>query len=242
MEKNTIYNSNNSFSAPFVIGIPSGYGYTNKSVLLDNSFNYGTIHFRNVQRGESELKESSDGTRRFNRPNTDRYYGELVDFVPSEGTTASIPMKRVSFGASFMAVNSFAKTGTLEIKMTDAPKMEIDFTAGELDQFWVKDIFTFSDVAAAYADNAYTETIATTINWIREDGGTVPLGTHDITFKRNRNTIVTVLIKKGGSDSELGFEIDDDEMVDIEDMEEDEDNNTTIEDGEIVDTEVDADA
>ena len=117
--------------------------------------------------------------------------------------------------------------------MTGAPAMELALTTSENK---ISDIFTFSNVAAAWADNKYTETIDVTINWKRADGTTLPLGTHAITYKRNATTVVNVKIENDGADGGLGFEIDESETGEpIADGE----NDVTIEDGEVVDTDVD---
>lgn len=236
--KNVLTNTNNYFDKPFNIGIhQGGGGFFQENLLLDNSFTYGTTTFWNeLQSGESCLKESSNGQNSFEHPNTDRFYGEYLNYIPSKDEKVSIPMKRVSFGASFVVINSIAKTGKLDIQLTDAPKLEIDFTAGELDQFWAKDIFTFSNVKDAYDIEDYSENIAVTINWMRDDGAIIPLGTHSITYKRNKNNIVTIKINNAALSNNIGFSIDNNESLDLDSMEEDD--NVTIEDGEIFDTNV----
>ena len=228
--KNRInWRGNGEYGNPF-----DCYGTTPSDIKITNDFKYSaSAYMTGLERGNSW----SDTEQTFvERPNLDRYYGELNDFIPAVNKTASISMKRASFGATFVAINSIAKNGVLEIQLANAPKMEIDFTTGQLDEFGVKDIFTFYEVAAAFAKDDYTETIPVTINWHRADGGTVPLGSHNITYKRNRNTTVTVLIKKADLDSKLGISIEDSEQNDIDNMIND--GNTTIEDGEIVTTPV----
>ena len=236
--KNVLSNSSNYFDKPFNIGIhQGGGGFFQETVLLNNSFTYGTNTFWNeLQSGESSLKQSSNGQYSFEHPNTDRFYGECLNYVPNQNEDVSIPLKRVSFGASFVAINTVAKTGKLDIQLTDAPKLEIDFTAGQLDQFWAKDIFTFCDIKEAYDGDDFSEVISVTINWIRDDGATIPLGTHPITYKRNKNTIVTIKINNISSDDTIGFTIDNKETLDFDNM--DQDNDTTIEDGEIVEPNV----
>ena len=228
--KNKIYSSSNKFSVPFATT-----GDVSGNTLLSNDFNYSSSSFfYSFNSGLADAKENEDYKQRMH-PNVDRYYGKLEGFIPTANSNISIPMKRVSFGATFVAINSVGKNGTLEIQIEKAPKMEIAFTE-ESDEFSVKDIFTFEDVAAAYAKDDYTETIPVTINWHRADGTTVPLGAHDITYKRNRNTIVTVKITNAGADSDLGFSIDESEQTDIEDMEKGDD--VTIENGEVVEVDL----
>lgn len=169
----------------------------------------------------------------FYHPNVERYYGELLDYIPGmHGDKALIKMKRTSFGAKFIAKGKLAKEGQLEVQMTEAPKMMVDLATNEKK---VEDIFTFNNVKAAYEDNTYTETIAVTLNWHRPDGTVFPLGTHDVTFKRNKMSTVQVTIETENAEGELGIEIDDTDMAEDDDV-------TNIEDGEIVGTDVDTNA
>lgn len=186
-------------------------------------------YLSNLGNGHTNLKVGIN----CNHPNCERFYGELDDYIPGKNNDkALIKMKRTSFGAKFIAKGKLATEGQLEIQMTSAPKMMIDLSTNDKK---VDDIFTFSNVKKAYQDNDHTETIAVTINWHRADGTVFPLGTHDITFKRNKMSTVQVKIETENAEGELGLEIDDNDMSDDDDV-------TNIEDGEIVDTNVDTNA
>lgn len=216
-----------------------GVGYHNPFWLsgasyarLSNKFDYqSTIYFSyELRSGQTHLK---DGGTAYH-PNTERFYGELEDYVPgSNGDKAKIKMKRTSFGAKFIAKGKLAKSGTLQVQMAEAPKMELALTNSDNQ---ISDIFTFENVQAAWADNQYKETIAVTFNWIRTDGTTLPLGTHDVTYKRNATTVVQVNIENEANAGGVGFEYDE---ADLGDMPEDGENDLTITDGEVVDTDVD---
>ncbi len=223
--KNKISSYNNSYHMPF-------RNQANERITLNNSFDYqSNIYFDRLEYGSSSLIGYD---KSFSHPNTDRFYGELVDYTPGEkNATAKINMKRTAFGAKFIANGAKAKDGTLHVQIKDAPAMELGLTTSENK---ISDIFTFSNVAAAWSENKYTETIDVTINWERADGTTLPLGTHAITYKRNATTVVQVKIENDGEDGGVGFEIDESETgTPFEDGE----NDITIEDGEIVETEVD---
>ncbi len=168
-----------------------------------------------------------------NIANVDRYYGELTDYIPNENNhNAKIDMKRTSFGAKFIAKGKLATEGTLQVIIGDAPVMELALTNSDNQIF---DIFTFSKVYSAWANNDYSETISVVINWLRPDGKTQPLGTHNITYKRNATTVVNVNIENDVAPSGVGFDIADGEQgTPVED----EENEVTITDGEVVDTEV----
>ncbi len=202
---------------------------------ISNKFDYqSTIYFMNELRTGNTYLHGVSGSSSFSHPNTERFYGELEDYVPgSNGDKAKIKMKRTSFGAKFIAKGKLAKSGTLVVQMTGAPKMELALSNSDNQ---IADIFTFSNVHFAWADNQYKETIAVTFNWIRTDGTTLPLGTHDVTYKRNATTVVQVNIENEANAGGVGFEYDE---ADLGDMPEDGENDLTITDGEVVDTDVD---
>ena len=171
----------------------------------------------------------SNGTY-YSRPNTDRYYGELDNYIPGKNNNkAIIKMIRTSYGAKFQAKGTLAKSGKLQVMMAESPSFEYALTDG--DNIYT-DIFTFSDVYNAWnsTGNEYSETVKTSINWYRADGTVIPLGTHEITFKRNVTTIITVEINDDDEDTDIGFDIDEEEMVDGDEV--------TIKDGEMVKTEI----
>lgn len=227
--KNRIVSRQNTYMPPFNRVGPA----TNNDTPLNNTFDYqASIYLNGLTSGHSYLVGQTNNY--YYLPNVDRFYGELVNYTPDDkNATAKINMKRTAFGAKFIAKGAKAKEGTLHVQMTGAPAMELTLTTSENK---ISDIFTFSNVAAAWADNKYTETIDVTINWERADGTTLPLGTHAITYKRNATTVVNVKIENDGADGGLGFEIDESETGEpIADGE----NDVTIEDGEVVDTDVD---
>ena len=178
------------------------------NTTLDNTFYYDSTKGMNtLDWGKTSLIEY-DGYALY-RPNIERFYGELSDYIPGENNTnAKIEMKRTSFGAKFVAGGKLAVDGKLEIQLEEAPKMELELTAGD-DK--ISDIFTFRYVDAAWAKDDYTEDIPVNFKWIRADGTEAPMGTHTITFKRNKTTIVKFNIEKDGNDESIGIEIDESE-------------------------------
>lgn len=213
---------------------PEKHGYfepfrrwVNDATDIMSSFTYsGEFYLAALFEGYSRTKDGP-----YDRPNYDRYYGELENYIPSaENPSMTIPMKRTSFGAKFIAKGKAINNGTVEISITGAPIMNLTPTD---ETNYIFDIFTFKNVKSAWASTTqYSETIPVTINWCRTDGTTVPLGTHDITFKRNTTTVVNVEVVNDASDTGIGFEI-----TETGDMTEDE-NVTNIVDGEIVETEI----
>lgn len=159
--------------------------------FLSNQFTYSsTNYFDYLGWGSSWLPNAETN---YYHPNTDRYYGELTDYVPNANAeeNAQIFMKRTSFGAKFIAQGRLAISGTLEILMESAPKMEKDLSESDKS---ISDIFTFESVKRAfdYSEDGYTETIEVTFNWKQFGGTVIPLGAYPITYKRNKTTVVTI--------------------------------------------------
>ena len=221
--KNKIKNySTSGFYAPFYVS-----GTESDAAQVNNAFSYTSVRKMNGLKGGNTML--SNGTS-YSRPNTDRYYGELDNYIPGKNNNkAIIKMIRTSYGAKFQAKGTLAKSGKLEVMMAESPSFEYALTDG--DNIYT-DIFTFSNVYNAWnsTGNEYSETVKTSINWYRADGTVIPLGTHEITFKRNVTTIITVEINDDDEDTDIGFDIDEEEMVDGDEV--------TIKDGEMVKTEI----
>lgn len=176
-----------------------------------------------------EIIEVTDEPLTRGDEDTDLYGIQVYSTPGKNNEKAMIKMKRVSFGTRFIAKGKLATEGQLEIQMTDAPKMLLDLNTSDKS---ISEIYTFKRVVNAYVDNDYRETIAVTLNWHKADGTIFPLGSHDIEFKRNRTTVVQISIDNDQASGELGVEIDDVDMTEDDDI-------INIEDGEVVDTEVD---
>ncbi|MBR6560887.1 MAG: hypothetical protein IKT75_07010 [Alistipes sp.] len=165
----------------------------------------------------------------WNYLNVELYYGELEGYTPGDNDSkATIELKRTSFGAKFIAKGDYAENGVLEVIMGNSSQPHLTLNLAEGNE--VSEIFSFKNVRAAWLDENYTETISVILRIAYSDGTSAPLGTHDITFKRNTTTVVNVDLTVSG-DSGVGFVITDDgEMPEGDEI--------TIKDGEIVDTEI----
>lgn len=163
--------------------------------------------------------------------NVELYYGELEGYIPGDNDSkATIELKRTSFGAKFIAKGDYAENGSLEIIMGDDPKPHLTLNLAEGNE--ISGIFSFDDVRAAWLDENYTETVPVLLRIAYSDGTSAPLGTHDIAFKRNITTVVNVDMSIGGEDG-VGFVITDGgEMPEGSEI--------TIKDGEIIDTDIEA--
>lgn len=169
-------------------------------VAISTNFNYGLSLISFIGNGETYLKNPNDI---YNRPNTERYYGELEGYIPSNNGKATIDMGRTSYGVKFVAQGQSANVGSLEIQMTGSPLVTLNLA--EANEYF--DIYTFYYVRNAWLKSDYSEEVSVNINYIREDETVVPLGSHKVTFVRNTTTVVTVNIGYGGAENGLGFNI-----------------------------------
>lgn len=216
-------NENGSYDEPFHHRVD--YLGCVAATPISMTFFYDQLGYVWFERGLTSLKNMD----RYDHPNVERYYGELVGYMPGDNDSkATIELKRTSFGVKYIAKGDYAENGTLEILMPDAPQLNLNLAESNV----VSEIYTFKNVRDAWLDENYTETESVTLRIAYSDGTTAPLGTHAITFKRNKTTVVNVDLSVGG-DSGVG-------IVVTEGGEMPEDTEITIKDGEIVDTDIEA--
>lgn len=201
--KNKLYCYTDGYHTPFWRGGDNTFG----NEAISDNFTYSSLNYLPyIDDGDSYLICRNS----YGRPNTDRYYGELVGYVPEDSSNdkAKIKMVRTSFQATFQAKGKLAVTGQLEILMDKAPAVVLDL-ANEKKH---SDYYTFYYVKKAHDNkNSYEEKIDVSINWYyqNEDGSTVavPLGTHKITYPRVQNTVLHINLENTNVDGGIGFEL-----------------------------------
>lgn len=129
----------------------------------------------------------------YDRPNVDRFFGRTTDYIPTEGGSVDIDMKRVSFGAKFVA-KDFTE-GSLEISVEGAPMIKLEASEGNE----VEDIISFNNLESAFTNNDYSENIPVNITWVKTDNVRVPIASEAIDFKRNRLTTIEFIVKENTS-------------------------------------------
>lgn len=175
-------------------------GWTN----ISNSFFISSEdHVGHIHDGYLLLK-SPHAT--FNRPNVDRFYGSIDGYIATEGSSISINMKRVSFGAKFVA-KGFTE-GTLEISVEGAPTIYLDASEGSE----VEDIISFNRLGDAYtATGEYSESIPVNIVWAKPDGKRIPIASESVAFKRNKLTTIEFEVKENTTSN--SFNLTSDEIM-----------------------------
>ena len=209
--KNAIKSTNNVYSSPF------------NSTSLDNKFIYSKDEHIAGTSGVSVGNVHLVGhTRSYVHPNINRFYGETTDYIPESNKNVEIDMKRMAFGIKYV---SDLLEGSLKIALEGAPEVVITYP-----ETGHEDIYAFQYIQAAFnKEEQHSEQISTTITWTKDDGVVIPLGTHNITFKRNILTTITIKVADITTENGIGITLENKEM-DTE--------NITIENGEIVDTNV----
>lgn len=148
-------------------------------------------------------------------PETDRYYGETTDYVPTEGGVVSIEMKRCVFGMKLNVTGVI--DGSLTIFFNDdnysntydsyayivIDDITSDYSTEEL-------IYTFEDIYQCWSDamrsNTYYKDMYMHIVWNRGNNVTQTLETKQVSFKRN--VLTTVNVNLNGASDENGFNLD----------------------------------
>ena len=193
------------YLAPFKIN-----GSTSEYTKITNSFKITNIEYF------YGLDSGSTGSQLGHAAGFERYYGSC-DYIVDDSKSVSIDMKKAVFGAKFIAEG--LTEGVLTVKMYRTRDILITHPEASYEN-----IFTFDKLSST--DN-YSEKINTVISWTKADGVVVPLGTHNITFKRNVLTTVTIKVADVTTENGIGFELETTQMGA---------ENITIENGEIVDT------
>lgn len=167
-----------------------------------NKFQYtSSNYFYSLDRGLSRVSSGSV----ISHPNLDRYYGELIDYIPQENGHVNINMKRTSFEIKILT-NNFTQ-GTIIMKMNKASQIWLQYPQSEFE-----DMFTLDYCSNAYYDTEYQETEEASILWRKDDGVEVSLGTKSIPCKRNTQTIITVNISENPNNYGMGLTIIDEPM------------------------------
>lgn len=179
-----------------------------------SSFNYSTNNaISGLMLGSSQIKDSIGGYNFYGRPNTDRYYGETMNYVPTKDSTVTINMNRMVFGAKFVAEG--LKNGKLYIQMESSPLLTLEAPNTE-----VQDIFTFSRVSCPGWDDPmtgkyvdYYEDIPVSINWLNADSVKVPIASQNIRFTRNKLTTIKVRVQDSTMANSIGITTEDKPMA-----------------------------
>jgi|LSQX01.2.fsa_nt_gb hypothetical protein len=197
--KNRLLFSRDGYLSPFV---------TTDVTSLNNTFNFSSSKEMEIlSYGQTNLKSFS---LEFQRPNIDRYYGQVEGYIPSDNSSVSINMKRVVFGVK-VEVEGVSE-GQVKISLSEAPDLHIEYPETE-----IQDIFTFQNnysYPLSWTKDDYSETITLSFTWLKVDGAEVPVATQDVVFKRNMLTTIRVKVNDALVDKSLTITTESTEMGD----------------------------
>lgn len=226
------------------IGLLEGFKYTFKTrITRDTTMVYNSqFTYSNSYLSDLSNIQSWQGFA------YDRFYGVLSEYTPVPDGTASIYTKRVSYGAKFVADG--LTEGTLKISVSAINNTSEEYNVSLTPENPESDkIYSFSSLYQAYQGTIietgtydpatgqpvyeytddYSETKSLYINWTKADGSVIPLGTYNISFKRNIKTTIT--IKANEATTPNGISITKEEAAMTDD-----DVKYTIEGGEVITT------
>lgn len=150
-------------------------------------------------------------------PETDRFYGEVIDYVPTENGVVNMDLKRTAFGLKYEVSGVSDGTVTVTVKNSNAVFFEkSDITADYTSE---EKIFTFNKVYSAwqYADN-YTENVEVSVSWKRGIGITQDLGSKKVVVKRNKMNIIHIKLATDESNQNLGIDVESDANMKVEEI------------------------
>lgn len=149
----------------------------------------------------------------------DRYYGELDKYTPQENMSVEINTKRVAYGVKY-ETSGLADGESLTVEVSR--DIYQNLYSVELDSEVNEDIYTFDDIYSAWYERdvndeaiKYTSDKSLTITWNKADGTAVPMGTYNVTFKRN--VMTTIKIKAENLNMDNGIKVYKEEVAMVPD-------------------------
>ena len=163
------------------------YRSVNRGEEINENFGYGANAWVDNFMGMARTKEH------------DFFYGELTDYTPAENGTVEIATKRTVYGAHYIAEG--LKEGILRIDVKNS--YTVNLTSGNPEY---NGIYCFSEIRDAWFGTYktvdelvdYYTTKQLTIKWIKDDDSVTPLGTFEVTFKRNVKTKIRIKVTDPG--------------------------------------------
>lgn len=194
-------NSSNKFGAPF------------NSELTNSVGNY-KLEYANMNSGTTNMVGASSPTE---YPETDRFYGQVVNYIPTENGVVNMDLKRTAFGLKYEV--SGVSDGTVTVTVENSIRKFFNKSDITADYTSEEKIITFKDVYSAwyYADN-YTENVKVSVSWKRGIGITQDLGSKEVVVKRNKMNIIHIKLATDESGKNLGIDVESDANMKVEEI------------------------
>lgn len=201
------------YAAPFEVGDygdvfpPAGY------VLSTPELN---VFLRDAVQGLPGIASgatvlAADGNR-YDRPNTARYFGERLGYVPTGDGVLIVDMTRTLFTVTCEVEN--LTEGRIRVEIEGAPALYIDAASAE---HTVSDVFTFANPYGNWTDSGYSETAEVTFVWEKPNGLERVLSTETVTFVRGNAHLLSTVFSDDGMTMDIENKpLTDGEVINIE--------------------------
>ena len=179
-------------------------------------------YFPNLHSGYTRCINDLRGDTDSYYPRMDRYYGVLSDYVPTDGGTVTISMKRCAFGVK-MVINGAPdgklswrniKTFIYGSESTYLTLTPNSHTGAEKLEF--STLYTFYEVGAcwekAVAGEVYSKQMTIEFTWERANGYKQEFS-REFTVRRNVMTNLNVTLSGGSGEVSVGLDEEDAEMT-----------------------------
>ncbi|MFR8553335.1 MAG: hypothetical protein ACLVEU_07385 [Bacteroides cellulosilyticus] len=195
----TLYHDNEIYYAPF-----NRLGTLNSKysgIALENKFNISTTNpvcFGGLKIGTMSTSGYYDNYNcRSYYPKSDRFYGELTDYIPTKDGVANIDLKRTAFGLKFIVtppVDGKLYINSITINNeSNSINSNVEVSAGE-NVLETSFMCTFYEVYKCWQAEDYTKDLTMQLKW--GDGLMEQLKHLVKTITVKRNVMTTVNVKK----------------------------------------------
>ena len=218
-DNDIIYHDKNGYyGRPFMSGDNYNGDYNANTVTqLTNKFHVSTTTYRYldyIKYGPTDVCTESSFVRS-NYPKTDRFYGELTDYIPTKDGVANIDLKRTAFGLKFIVTppvdgKLYISSITTNDNSYHSINSNVEVSADD-NILESSSMYTFYEVYECWQAENYTKDFTIRLKWKRANGATQTFE-EVITVKRNVMTTVNVNVNGGTTDSSLGVKEDDTPM------------------------------
>ena len=201
------------YAAPFEVGdygdVFPPAGYVPSTPELNVFLRDAVQGLPGIASGATVL--AADGNR-YDRPNTARYFGERLGYVPTGDGVLIVDMTRTLFTVTCEVEN--LTEGRIRVEIEGAPALYIDAAAAE---HTVSDVFTFANPYGNWTDSGYSETAEVTFVWEKPNGLERVLSTETVTFVRGNAHLLSTVFSDDGMTMDIENKpLTDGEVINIE--------------------------
>lgn len=193
------------------------YYYFPFNTELTNEFVYtGSFDYSSMGYGTATMGIDEGELDNYDRPILSRYFGESMEYTPSEGGVVDITMARTSFGVRFELEN-VGSDDLIWVLVEGSPVFNL--TAQDSG---IEGIFSFFNVAEAYfydkmEDGSFTNEFSEEVNVLiyRQDaeGNLYEVAQKYVTFKRNMMKTLKITIADNTTGNNVKLDVESTDLL-----------------------------